>query len=112
MFQPGQNHSCPSSPPSSCEVTPAEAGRCKVYPPALALLIHLRQNFGTEAFPIVPETLAPQLCMSPNTVRKARDFLLKVGLVQLRSIPPDALPKRMGRNPRYYASSHYLQSTK
>ena len=92
----------PSRPyPSACEVTPLEMDRCRVYPPALSMLIHLRQTYGTSPFCFVPETIGPRLCMSPGTARKARDFLLRASLIEVSAstIPRPHIP---GRKPTLY----------
>jgi hypothetical protein len=56
--------------------------RCR---PAIVLLAFLRTHHPRpgEAFPIVPEAIGPLLPnrLSPNTVRKARDFILGAGLL-------------------------------
>lgn len=88
--------------PTSCEVTPAEAQRCRVYPPALTMLVYLRQTYGHAAFPVVPETIGPDICMAPGTARTARDFLLHAGLLEhcCASIIPR--PHTPGRKPKLY----------
>jgi len=85
--------------PVACLVTPAEARRCQNYPPALSLLIHLRQNSGHYPFPIVPETIP--LSMSVGTVRKARDFLLRAKLI-LSADSPHPPRNCPGRHPRLF----------
>ena len=86
----------------SCEVTPAEADSCRLYPPSLTLRVHLRQHHAGPVCAIVPESIAQQLRMSPNTARKARDFLLRAKLIEpcTASLLPRA--SRPGRKPTLY----------
>jgi hypothetical protein len=87
--------------PTACVVSPAEARRCQNYPPALSLLIFLRQNSGALPFSVVPETVAPNLCMSAGTARAARDYLLRAKLILSADSPhpPRGCP---GRRPRMF----------
>ena len=103
MTEPRPIHFAPSRPnPTACEVTPLEADRCRVYPPALTMLIHLRQSNGPAPFPVVPETIGPPLCMSPGTARKARDFLLRAGLIEVACTSTNPRPHTPGRKPTVY----------
>lgn len=59
--------------------------QCAAYPPAFLLLGYLRCNHAASnaPFAIVPESVAPILSQSPMTTRKARDWLLRAGLIVL-----------------------------
>jgi hypothetical protein len=82
--------------------TGEEWARCAPYAPAWVMLSHLRMTHGHSdgMFAIVPEAIGPSLSMSHMTVRKARDWLLAQGLIELRKIGGRF---RSGQQPNLYA---------
>jgi hypothetical protein len=59
--------------------------QCKDYPPAFLLLCYLRCSHavGAAPFAVVPDGISHVLSLSPMTIRKARDWLLRVELLTL-----------------------------
>jgi len=65
-------------------ISQEEAKELYEYKPGLALLIHLRSHHPAHhEFFISSDGLSAPLKMSPNTVRMAREFLVKLGYLEL-----------------------------
>jgi len=77
--------------------------QCTAYPPAFVLLAYLRCNHaaGRAEFAVVPDAIANTLSQSPMTVRRARDWLLRVGLLTL--VRPSRAVGRGKATPHLYS---------